>query len=71
MNVKEAQSLVTSDEQAITVYSKDGNVFDWCNHAGAEIDEVLVDPGLETEFTEKALVCDKCNLICNFEGEWL
>ena len=40
----------------------DKDVFDqdWCNHAGAEMEELTSDAGLDTERTENVLVCDKC-----------
>lgn len=40
----------------------DEDVFDqdWCNHAGAEMEELTSDAGLDTERTENVLVCDKC-----------
>lgn len=51
-------------EQPITVR---GGVFvdgifdlDWCNHAGAQEEELTSDAGLDTERTQKVLVCDKC-----------
>lgn len=33
---------------------------DWCNHAGAEIEELTSDAGLDNERTSNVLVCDKC-----------
>lgn len=40
----------------------DDDIFDqdWCNHAGAEMEELTSDAGLDTERTENVLVCDKC-----------
>lgn len=40
----------------------DENIFDedWCNHAGASMEEVTSDAGLDTERTENIMVCDKC-----------
>lgn len=53
-----------SVEQAITVRGGhwDDDIFDqdWCNHAGAEVEELTSDAGLDTEQTENILVCDKC-----------
>lgn len=40
----------------------DDDIFDqdWCNHAGAEMQELTSNPGLDNEYTENILVCDKC-----------
>ena len=40
----------------------DDDIFDldWCNHAGAEVEELTSDAGLDTERTESIMVCDKC-----------
>ena len=54
----------------------DDDIFDedWCNHAGAEVEEVTSDAGLDSERTVKLPVCDKCGaqFIDNDDGgEWL
>ncbi len=53
-----------STEQPVTVRGGvwDDDIFDldWCNHAGAETQELTSDAGLDTERTENVLVCDKC-----------
>jgi len=43
---------------------------DWCNHAGAEVQELTSDAGLDTERTENVTVCDKCE--AQYVGEeWI
>ncbi len=53
-----------STKQPITVHGgelDDGCYFmDWCNHDGAEMEEVTSNPGTDYEYTENLLVCDKC-----------
>ena len=43
---------------------------DWCNHAGAELEEVTSNAGLDNEYTEKLMVCNKCEAQLIGE-EWL
>ena len=33
---------------------------DWCNHAGAEAEDVTSNAGMDNETTERLQVCDKC-----------
>jgi len=54
--------------QPVTVqsgyYNTDEFVVDWCDHAGAELEEVTNHAGLESEYYEQVYFCDKC-------GAWL
>lgn len=64
---------ITPDAQPITVRGGiwDDDIFDqdWCNHAGAELEEITSNAGLDNEKTDTVPVCDKCESQLWF-GEW-
>ena len=58
----------------VTVQIIEDGYVTFCNHAGAETDEVCFNPGLDDERVEKHPVCDKCGAwyqeYDDREGEW-
>lgn len=52
----------------ITIRGFDGDVLDWCNHAGQFEDTVTRYVGEDSEYEEYATICDKCDAIFDKDG---